>query len=112
MFYINFKNPHIMKKLLLLFAVCITAVSAAQNNFWQLTKSLDSRVSLQSRRTMPSDFQLHNLQLNAIQEHLSAVQRALNTTVQLDFPLANGTTRNIFHFNFYIRGLCKSLYNW
>jgi predicted Zn-dependent protease len=92
MFYINFKNPHIMKKLLLLFAVCITAVSAAQNNFWQLTKSLDSRVSLQSRRTMPSDFQLHNLQLNAIQEHLSAVQRALNTTVDLDFPLANGST--------------------
>ncbi|ARV07642.1 hypothetical protein BTO04_13490 [Polaribacter sp. SA4-10] len=81
-----------MKKLLLLFAVCITAVSAAQNNFWEQNKSLNRRASLQFRRTMPSDFQLHNLQLNAIQAHLSATQSALNTTVELDFPLADGTT--------------------
>ena len=61
-----------MKKLLLLFAVCITAVSAAQNNFWEQINTVDNLLPLQFRRTMPSDFQLHNLQLNAIQEQLSA----------------------------------------
>ncbi|ARV07641.1 hypothetical protein BTO04_13485 [Polaribacter sp. SA4-10] len=81
-----------MKKLLLLFAVCITAVSAAQNNFWDQINSVDDLLPLQFRRTMPSDFQLHDLQLSAIQEHLSATQNTLKTTVELDFPLANGTT--------------------
>jgi predicted Zn-dependent protease len=81
-----------MKKLLLLFAVCITAVSTAQNNFWEQINTVDDLIPLQFRRAMPSDFQLHDLQLNAIQEHLSAVQSALNTTVDLDFPLANGST--------------------
>jgi predicted Zn-dependent protease len=81
-----------MKKLLLLFAVCITAVSTAQNNFWEQINTVDDLLPLQFRRAMPSDFQLHDLQLNAIQEHLSAVQSALNTTVDLDFPLANGST--------------------
>ena len=80
-----------MKKLLLLFAVCITAVSAAQNNFWEQINTVDNLLPLQFRRTIPSDFQLYDLQLNAIQEHLSATQSTLNTTVDLDFPLANGT---------------------
>jgi hypothetical protein len=55
-----------MKRLLLLFAVCITAVSSAQNNFWEQINTVDNLLPLQFRRTMPSDFQLHNLQLNAI----------------------------------------------
>ncbi|MFT7352801.1 MAG: hypothetical protein ACI9XR_002589, partial [Flavobacterium sp.] len=39
-----------MKKLLLLFAVCITAVSAAQNNFWEQINSVDNQLPLQARR--------------------------------------------------------------
>jgi hypothetical protein len=88
---LNLKNPHIMKKLLLLFVVCIAASSTAQNNFWEQINSVDNMLPLQSRRTMPSSFQLHELQLNTIQEHLSATQSSLNSTVDLDFPLANGT---------------------
>jgi len=80
-----------MKKLLLLFAVFITAITTGQNNFWQQTKSLDSRASLQFRRTIPSNFLLHNLALTDIKQHLSSTQRASKSTVELDFPLANGT---------------------
>jgi hypothetical protein len=65
-----------MKKLLLLFAVCITAVSAAQNNFWEQINSVDNQLPLQARRAMPLEFQLQELQLNAIQEYLSATQSA------------------------------------
>jgi hypothetical protein len=90
--FIKFKDPHLMKKLLLLFAVCITAVSAAQNNFWEQINSVDNQLPLQARRAMPLEFQLQELQLNAIQEYLSATQSASETTVEIDFPLPNGTT--------------------
>jgi hypothetical protein len=81
-----------MNKLLLLFAVCITGTSIAQINFWQQAKSIDKPGSLQFRRTMPLDFQLHNLELDNLKQHLTRTQLASKTTVELDFPLANGTT--------------------
>lgn len=81
-----------MKKIILLLSLLVMASSYAQQNFWSSANNKTvTAENLTTRATVPVDYNLYNLDTRALHNILAQTHESKNATVQLQFPLPDGS---------------------